>query len=164
MKSRTSRNNFSPRQGSFISVVCLLYFGIVYSVTCLILMILLIRKDFMNFAFLLLFASLTICLFYSICNVKPKSKVAPEECEKGTIVSQKYIKSHGINLGTFDNTEITKVIKNGLKPNRNTNKKSKSCPSLPILNQIEEILGEKPNQIPTTIAVNVPDDLVQIHV
>ena len=118
----------------------------------------------MHFVFVLLFASLTICLYCGICNVKPKSKVAPEECEKGTIVSQKYIKSHGINLGTFDNTEITKVIKNGLKPNRNTNKKSKSCPSLPILNQIEEILGEKPNQIPTTIAVNVPDDLVQIHV
>ena len=159
-----SRNNNSPRQGSFISVVCILYFVIVYSATGLILMTFFIRKDFINFAFVLLFASLIFCLLCLICNVKPKSKVAPEDCEKGTTVSQKYVKSHGINLGTFDNTEITKVIKIGLKPKRNPNKKSKSCPSLPILNQIEEILGEKPNKIPTTIAVNVPDDLAQIHV
>ena len=118
----------------------------------------------MDFAFVLLFASLIICLFCSISKAKPKSKVAPEDCENGIIVSQKYVKSHGINLGTFNNTEITKGIKIGLKPKRNPNKKSKSCPSLPILNQIEEIIGEKPTKIPTTIAVNVPDDLAQIHV
>ena len=118
----------------------------------------------MHFVFVLFFASITICLYCGICNVKHKSKVAPEDCEKGTIVSQKYVKSQVINLGTFNNTEITKGIKIGLKPKRNPNKKSKSCPSLPILNQIEEIPGEKPNQIPTTIAVNVPDDLAQIHV
>ena len=174
MESRTSRheesrsrNKNSPRQGSLISVVCILYFVIVYSATGLILMTFLTRKDFMDFAFLLLFAPLIICSLSivtvfdnPICDVKPKSKVAPEDCEKGTTVSQKYVKSHGINLGTFNNTEITKGIKIGLKPKRNPNKKSKSCPSLPI----EEILGEKPNKIPTTIAVNVPDDLAQIHV
>ena len=153
-----SRNDNSPQKGSLIAVVCILYFGIVYSATCLILMTFFIRKDFLHFVFVSLFSSLSICLFCPIYKVKPKSKVAPEDCEKGTIVSQKYAKSHGIYLGTFNNTEITKVIEIGLKPKRNPNKKSKSCPSLPILNQIEEIPGEKPNQILTTIAVNVPDD------
>ena len=170
MDSRTSRNeesrsrnNISSRQGSFISVVCIIYFFVAYSATGLILMAFFVTKDFMHFAFVLLFASLTICLYCAICNVKPKSKVAPEDCEKGTTVSQKYVKSHVINLGTFNNTEIRKVIKVGLQPKRNPNKRSKSCPRLPVLNQIEEILGEKPNNI-TTIAVNIPDDLAQIHV
>ena len=172
MESRTSRNeesrsrnNISSRQGSFISVVCIIYyFFVAYSATGLILMAFFVTKDFMHFAIVLLFASLTICLYCAICNVKPKSKVAPEDCEKGTTVSQKYVKSHVINLGTFNNTEIRKVIKVGLKPKRNPNKRSKSCPSLPILNQIEEIPGEKPKTIPTTTAVNVRDDLAQIHV
>ena len=171
MESRTSRheesrsrNNNSPRQRRLISVVCILYFVIVYSATGLILMAFFVTKDFMHFAIVLLFASLTICLYCAICNVKPKSKVAPEDCEKGTTVSQKYVKSHVINLGTFNNTEIRKVIKVGLKPKRNPNKRSKSCPSLPILNQIEEILGEKPTKIPIMIAVNVPDALAEIHV
>ena len=79
-------------------------------------------------------------------------------------MSQKYVKSHVINLGTFNNTEIRKVIKVGLKPPKKPNKRSKSCPSLPILNQIEEILGEKPNKIPPMISVNIPDDLAQVHV
>ena len=177
MESRTSRNEESrsrhtnsPRQGPLISVVCILYFVIVYSATGLILMTFFTRKDFIDFAFVLLFAPLIICSLQIVtifdnptCDVKPKSKVAPEDCEKGTTVSQKYVKSHVINLGTFNNTEIRKVIKVGLQPKRNPNKRSKSCPRLPVLNQIEEILGEKPNNI-TTIAVNIPDDLAQIHV
>ena len=79
----------------------------------------------MHFVFVLFFASITICLYCGICNIKHKSKVAPEDCEKGTIVSQKYVKSQVINLGTFNNTEITKVIKIGLKPKINPNKKVK---------------------------------------
>ena len=181
MESRTSRheesrsrNKNSPRQGSLISVVCILYFVIVYSATGLILMTFFTRKDFMDFAFLLLFAPLIICSLSIVtifdnpmlCDVKHKSKVAPEDCERGIIVSQKFVKSHGINLGTFNNnTKITKVMKSGLKTKINPTKKSNSCPSLPILNQIKEILGEKPNEIPIiAIATNVPNDLAQIHV
>ena len=170
MESRESRsrNDNSPRQGSLISVVCILYFVIVYSATGLILMTFFTRKDFMDFAFVLLFAPLIICSLQivTICDVKPKSKVAPEDCEQGIIVSQKFVKSHGINLGTFNNnTKITKVTKSGLKTKINPTKKSNSCPSLPILNQIQEILGEKPNEIPIiAIRTNVPNDLAQIHV
>ena len=181
MESRTSRheesrsrNNNSPRQGgSLISVVCILYFVIIYSATGLILMTFFTRKDFMDFALVLLFAPLIICSLQIVnicdnptCDVKPKSKVAPEDCERGIIVSQKFVKSHGINLGTFNNnTEIIKVMKSGLKTKINPTKKSNSCPSLPILNQIEEILGEKPNEIPIiAITTNVPNDLAQIHV
>ena len=180
MESRTSRheesrsrNNNSPRQGPLISVVCILYFVIVYSATGLILMTFFTRKDFIDFAFVLLFAPLIICSLQIVtifdnptCDVKSKSKVAPEDCEQGIIVSQKFVKSHGITLGTFNNnTKITKVIKGGLKTKINPTKKSNSCPSLPILNQIQEILGEKPNEIPIiAIATNVPNDLAQIHV
>ena len=121
----------------------------------------------------LLFASLIICSLQipaicgnSTCHVKSKSKVAPEDCEWGIVMSQKFVKSHGISLGTFkNNTKITKVMKSRLKTKMNPSKKRNSCPSLPIANQIEEILGEKPNEIPTiAITTNVPNDLAQIHV